>query len=141
MKTNIRILFLLTLASLLFISCRESINTPEDPIEEKPVIVSLKQIQNPVERVEWIPGNTYEIKWDITNNVNYIKIDLLKKFKKVHTIIATTENDGSYNWLIPTDFPGSHHYRINLTLTNNDYIAAHSVEFEIQENNSPPILE
>lgn len=132
MKNVIPLLFLLIFAST---ACRESITDPSDEIiEEKPLVLSLKQIEYPSERVIWKKGETHTIKWKITEDLENIRIVLLKKFKKVATISDFTNNDGNFNWTIPSDLPGSHHYRIRLVSPYNTSATSTSIEFEIQSD-------
>ncbi|MFZ1291488.1 MAG: Ser-Thr-rich GPI-anchored membrane family protein [Melioribacteraceae bacterium] len=133
MKTLIKLFFIILVTSFIFISCRESIIDPDkNQIEEqKPFVLSLKEIKYPTEKELLKQSYTYEIKWEITPNLDFVKIDLLKKFKKVETISYSTENDGIYRWNIPGNLQGSHHYRIRIAIPNNDYISTQSAEFEI----------
>ncbi len=63
-------LFIAILLSLL-VSCRNSITDPEstEVIEEKTLVYSLKPIAAPAERVQLKPGENYDIKWQITENL------------------------------------------------------------------------
>ena len=76
MKKNLStLLFILILLSLL-VSCRNSITDPEstEVIEEKTLVYSLQPIAAPAERVQLKPGDNYDIKWQITENLKNIKI-------------------------------------------------------------------
>jgi hypothetical protein len=140
MKKNLSSLsFILILLSLL-VSCRNNITDPEstEVIEEKPLVYSLKPIAAPAERVQLKPGANYDIKWQITENLDNIKIILLRKFKEVAVISESTNNDGLFNWSIPKDLPRSHHYRIKISTLYNTAASSTSVEFEIQENPEIP---
>lgn len=137
MKNIFPLLFLIL---IVFTSCRDSITDPGDEIiEEKPFVVELKQIEYPSERVIWKQGETHEIKWAITENLENIKIVLLKKFSEVTVISEFTKNDGSFTWAIPKDLPGSHHYRIRLVSPYNYSAKSTSVEFEIEANSEDTI--
>jgi hypothetical protein len=67
----------------------------------------------------WIRGTTQTIKWKSTGSPGAnVKIELLKGAVK-STIIASTDNDGSYSWNIPsTQTPGMD-YKIRVTSTTN----------------------
>lgn len=125
---------------LLLISCRNNITSPGDDtiIKEQQVVYSLKDIKEPSERVRWKPGENYQIKWDITENLNNIKITLLKKYQEVFVISEFTNNDGSFNWSVPEDLPGSHHYRIKISSLNNISASSTSIEFEILNDEETP---
>ena len=137
MKKNISIILLLI---FLVISCRDNITDPNDEliIEEKSVVYSLKEIKEPSERVRWNPGENYEIKWEITENLDYLNITLLKKFKEVLVISESTINDGLFSWSVPDDLPGSHHYRIKISSLNNTSASSTSIEFEILNDEETP---
>lgn len=137
MKKNISIILFLI---FLVISCRENITDPNDEsiIEEKSVIYSLKEIKEPSERVRWKQGESYDIKWEITENLDHLKIILLKKFKEVLVISEYTINDGFFSWSVPEDLPGSHHYRIKISSLNNTSASSTSIEFEILNDEETP---
>ena len=139
MKKNHFNFLILVLLSLL-VSCRNSVIDPDNTeiIEEETLVYSLKPIAAPAERIHLKPGENYDIKWQITDNLNNIKIVLLRKFKEVAVVSESTPNDGLFNWTIPSDLPGSHHYRIKISTLYNSAASSTSVEFEIQEN--PEIL-
>lgn len=132
-------LFIVILLGLL-VSCRNSLTDPENTevIEENTLVYSLKPIAAPAERVQLKPGENYDIKWQVTENLDNIKITLLRKFKEVGVISESTTNNGLYNWPIPKDLPGSHHYRIKISTLYNTAASSTSVEFEIQGNPEIP---
>ena len=137
MKKNISTILLLI---FLILSCRNNITDPSEDaiIEEKSVVYSLKDIKEPSERVRWKPGENYEIKWQITENLDYLNITLLKKFKEVFVISESTINNGLFNWSVPEDLAGSHHYRIKISSLNNTSASSTSVEFEILNDEETP---
>lgn len=141
MKYKILSLFSFLILFIFLVSCRESISEPttEKIVDEKPMVVSLKEIQTPSERVIWEQGKEYEIQWSVTQNLDKISIVLLKKFVQVATIAGSTENDGSYNWFIPVDLPASHHYRIKIISPYNYLASSTSVEFEIENLSGIPL--
>lgn len=114
-------------------SCRNSISEPEEnnKIEEKPFVYSLKDVNYPTERALLKQNYTYDIKWEVTPNLDNVKIDLLKKLNKVASIANSAVNNGIFKWTIPDNLPGSHHYRIKISVPNHDYIYNISKEFEI----------
>lgn len=131
---------LLLLLILILSACRENITEPgDDIIEEKPLVLKLKQIEYPSERVIWKQGETHEIKWGITENLENIKIVLLKKFNEVAVITEKTKNDGIFHWAIPNDLPGSHHYRIRIISSDLIAASATSIEFEIETEINEPV--
>lgn len=140
MKKQSITIFLLLISITIFFSCRENFTAPsEERIDEKVIVTHLKNITIPSQRVVWTPGKTYLIKWEITGNLDKVRIDLVKKFVKVLTIAESTENGGSFVWHIPYDLPQSHHYRIKLMPTYTTSISSISVEFEIRDTTSIPL--
>ena len=128
------VVFLANIIILSFlVSCRESISEPgnENIKNETPIVAKLKEIQEPSERVTWNTGESHIIEWEITDNLENIRIFLLRKFVQVAIIEDLTPNDGIHAWTIPIDLPPSHHYRIQLTTPTHYSGSATSVEFEI----------
>jgi len=77
------------------------------------------------------PGTEFKIKWNPTEGISKVKIQLVKQFVPKYIISESTADDGEYDWRIPLDMIPSHHYRIELIATNRDYAKSTSVEFEI----------
>ena len=140
MKKNLSSLLFILILLILLVSCRNSITDPDgsEVIEEKTLVYSLKPIAAPVERIRLKPGENYDIKWQVTENLDKIKIILLKKFREVAVISESTSNNGIFSWSIPDDLPGSHHYRIKISTLYNTAASSTSVEFEIQGNSEIP---
>lgn len=134
MKNNIIFLLIQIVILTLLSSCRETISEPREEhfIDDQRYVVSLKDIKTPSERVIWELGETRLIEWEITPNLNNVKVLLLKKNVEVKVLEELTENDGSYSWNIPSDLPPSHHYRIQLVSPFTTSANAVSVEFEIK---------
>lgn len=140
MRREIITILVFTIFIVILNSCRENLtNPPEQKIDEKVIVTNLKNITVPAQRVIWTPGKSYLIKWDITSNIDKVRIDLVKKFVKVLTITESTENNGYFIWHIPYDLPQSHHYRIKLMPIYTTSISAISVEFEIRDTTSIPL--
>ncbi len=62
----------------------------------------------------WLIGATYDITWGSAIGGN-VKIELLKNGSLHSTIVASTQNDGSYLWTIPTDQTSGSDYKIRIT--------------------------
>ncbi|MBK7105331.1 MAG: hypothetical protein IPH62_08605 [Ignavibacteriae bacterium] len=128
MKTLLKLLILF----VIFTSCRDAVTNPtNEEIKEESFYSNSLQVQSPSDTDKWQQNNTYRIKWAITDNLDYVKIDLIRKFNKVITIAESTENDGIYEWKIPSNLSGSHHYRIQISHVNNNAYFRNSAEFEI----------
>lgn len=134
MKKIILTFLVSALTIIYFSSCRENITSPqEDQVKENSSVIVLKEILEPAERVIWNPGKTYQIKWAVTENINMVRITLVRKFLYVHTIAELTKNDGLFEWQIPDDLPRSNHYRIKIMPENSPDVSVISVEFGILE--------
>jgi FG-GAP-like repeat/Kre9/KNH-like N-terminal Ig-like domain/Secretion system C-terminal sorting domain len=67
----------------------------------------------------WRPGTTHEITW-ASDLISDVRIELYHGQQLASVIEEFTENDGSYSWTIPDDFPLSSGYRIVLNLTSGE---------------------
>lgn len=140
MKKNIFTILFHIVILVFLSSCRNSINDPPDNsvLEEKPYIPILMQIEYPSESLIFEAGDRIDIKWVITKGLDNVNLVLVKKFMKVSTIIQTTENDGFFSWVIPTDLPPSHHYRIKMIAPADTNLSSVSYQFEVVNNFNPP---
>jgi len=60
----------------------------------------------PFESEVFIPGYTYNIKWDYSIGCpNYLKIELYRDEEYLLTITNKTENNGEFEWMVPLDMP------------------------------------
>ncbi|MBK8944925.1 MAG: hypothetical protein IPM32_06570 [Ignavibacteriae bacterium] len=125
-------LLLLLIIFVILASCRDTVTNPtNEEIKEESFYPNSLQVHSPLDTDKWEQNNTYKIKWAITDNLDYVKIDLIRKFNKVMTIAESTENDGIFEWKIPSNLSGSHHYRIQILHVNNNAYYRNSAEFEI----------
>ncbi|MFZ3169518.1 MAG: Ser-Thr-rich GPI-anchored membrane family protein, partial [Candidatus Methanoperedens sp.] len=68
----------------------------------------------------WIRGKAYPITWNYTGNPGtYVKIELLKNGVVNRIILASTPNDKSQTWTIPTTQTPGADYKIRITSTTN----------------------
>ncbi len=81
-------------------------------------------------------GKTTTITW--TDNISEpVKIELMHADTALtgdtlyHTIVSSTESDGSYNWTIPTDFPTEIWYKIVISRVGTPALMAQSNHFHI----------
>ena len=67
----------------------------------------------------WAAGSTQRIMWTSSGDAgSHVKIELLKGDAIVQTILASTENDGSYSsWTISTGLAAGSDYRVRVTST------------------------
>ena len=124
--------FFIFIFFLFFIySCHqeETIIQPKD--NAVPVVTKLNSVTQPDSWMILKPGTEFKIKWNPTEGISKVKIQLVKKFVPKYIISESTADDGEYDWRIPLDMVPSHHYRIELIAANRDYAKSTSVEFEI----------
>ncbi|MFZ3166810.1 MAG: NosD domain-containing protein [Candidatus Methanoperedens sp.] len=68
----------------------------------------------------WRRGTTQTIKWNSSGSLGtYVKIELLKAGILNRVIIASTPNDGTHPWLIPTTQAPGTDYKVRITSTTN----------------------
>lgn len=141
MKKSIIIILFHIVIIVFLSSCRNSINEPPENsvLEEKPYIPIMMQIEYPSESLIFKAGERCDIKWVVTKGLDNVNLVLLKKFRKVSTIIQTTENDGFFSWVIPTNLPPSHHYRIKMIAPVDTNLSSVSYQFEVVTNFNPPV--
>lgn len=79
----------------------------------------------------WIRGTENTISWTSTGILTNVKIDLFLNDTFMLEIIASTPNDGDYNWTLPSDLDPSTLYQIKLTDSSNALIYDFSEYFEV----------
>ena len=67
----------------------------------------------------WELGSNHTITWSSSNAGSNVKIELYKGSSFYKTIISSTNNDGSYNWLIPLYYDDYDSYKIKITCTSD----------------------
>jgi subtilisin family serine protease len=73
--------------------------------------------------ISWSAGSSYTITWASTGSPgSSVKIDLLKGGVLNTTISASTENDGSYSWTVPSSQAAGVDYKIRVASTANGAI-------------------
>jgi len=85
-------------------------------ISEKPIIT----VTNPNAGSNWQKGSHQLIKWTSQNNAgSSVQIRLYKSGSYVSTIAASTNNDGSFSWNVPTNIAASSSYQIRINSTTS----------------------
>jgi formylglycine-generating enzyme required for sulfatase activity len=66
----------------------------------------------------WLVGTKHDIKWtdNITENV---KIDLFKGSEFIKNIVASTQSDGVYNWIVTDTLETGVDYKVRITSTTD----------------------
>ena len=132
MRNSLLFLVLLWGGSILISSCREDITSPSDStVHGSDINTNLKEITQPKEAELWVPGYTYTIKWKVNDNYDHVNISLVRKYNHIMMITNSTNNDGAFQWKVPTNIPHSHHYRIKLTSQSGTSASILSEEFYI----------
>jgi hypothetical protein len=88
-------------------------------------------ITSPSSTSSWETGTTHSVNWASTGSITNVKIELYKEGVFFMDIIASTPNDGSYSWTIPTGLTDSNLYQINIADVTNPATNDVSDEFEI----------
>ncbi|MHC4110352.1 MAG: Ser-Thr-rich GPI-anchored membrane family protein, partial [Planctomycetota bacterium] len=75
-------------------------------------------VTSPTDGSNWNTGALYPIMWNSSNNPgSSVKIELYKGSSLIQTITSSTNDDGSYSWVIPTSLAADNDYRIKITAT------------------------
>ena len=95
-------------------------------------------ITNPHSGDKWVKGNSYTIKWTKAGNMNsYVKIRLYQGSTKILGITDKTENDGSYQWTVPSSVTNGQYIIRVKTIDNKVY--DDSDVFTISNSASSPL--
>jgi len=85
----------------------------------------------------WETSTTHSINWNSTGSIADVLIELYWKGTLNATIFASTPNDGSYSWTIPSGLDNSTQYQIKISDVLNSATYDFSDYFEIY---TPPTL-
>ena len=102
-----------------------------------PVIDSLT-VTYPDSLTAWEMGTSHAITWFSTGSITNVKIELYKDDVFELEIIASTSNDGSYTWTIPTDLEDGIDYQIRISDVSNPTTYDDSPNFAITSIPIPP---
>ena len=95
------------------------------------VVLDGITVTNPDSISVWGTGTTHSITWTSTGSITDVKIELYKGGVFEMEIIASTANDGTYNWDIPTDLTDRIDYYIRISDVSNPATYDDSDNFEI----------
>ncbi|MFX1311478.1 MAG: Ser-Thr-rich GPI-anchored membrane family protein [Promethearchaeota archaeon] len=93
-------------------------------------------VTNPDSLSSWETGMPEEITWTSTGSISDVKIELYKDGVSILEIVASTTNDGSYTWTIPTDLEDGTDYQIKISDVSNPDTYDFSEDFEIYTSDS-----
>ncbi|MFX1428877.1 MAG: Ser-Thr-rich GPI-anchored membrane family protein [Promethearchaeota archaeon] len=86
----------------------------------------------------WEKTKTYEITWETTGTISYVKISL-EFSATIITLNSSTENDGTYMWTVPDTLDEGDNYHIIINEKGADYIYDWSSTFSIIDFTPPSI--
>ncbi|MFX1572565.1 MAG: Ser-Thr-rich GPI-anchored membrane family protein [Promethearchaeota archaeon] len=94
-------------------------------------------ITSPESLTVWEMGTSQDITWTSTGSISDVKIELLKDGEFVLEIVASTDNDGSYTWDIPTDLEDGIDYQIKISDVANPDTYDESSNFTLSSEEIP----
>ncbi|HEC40788.1 MAG TPA: hypothetical protein ENI29_21270, partial [bacterium] len=86
----------------------------------------------------WETGTTHSITWTSTGGITNVKIELYKGDVFDREIVASTPNDGSYDWTIPIDLDDDIDYKIKISDVSNPATYDESPNFALTRIPLPP---
>lgn len=120
-----KFLFPVFLFSIILMSgCREKLNLT-DPAPGENLLISSTDAPNvfylktPAGGEVLQRGIQFRINWFASPSVKSVSLKLYRKAEEILGISGGTENDGTFNWKIPTTIPASSNYRIRLSNTQS----------------------
>ena len=103
-----------------------------------PLVIDTLTVINPDSLTDWETGTTHAITWTSTGSITNVKIELYKGGVFDSEIVASTPNDGSYTWTIPTDLEDGIDYQIRISDVSNPTTYDDSPNFAITSIATPP---
>ncbi|GAH21735.1 unnamed protein product, partial [marine sediment metagenome] len=88
-------------------------------------------VTNPDSIDSWETGTTQSITWTSTGSITDVKIELYNVSILEGVIVASTPNNGSYSWTIPTYLVDGTDYQIRISDASNPGTYNDSDTFEI----------
>ncbi|MCU7495496.1 MAG: hypothetical protein HF314_09965 [Ignavibacteria bacterium] len=128
---------------LLQFGCREKLDLTDSGTGENILIPNdnseppnVLYFNTPVKGEILQKGLQFRINWFVSPAVKTVTLTLFRKADEVMQISGGTENDGQFNWKIPSNIPVSVSYRIKLTNSTNSDEFAFSEYFTISADSS-----
>ena len=90
----------------------------------------------------WIRGSNHPITWTSTGSVgSNVKIEALKAGVVAQTLSASTPNNGTFGWTIPTGLATGSDYKMRITSTSNSaYTDSSNSNFTITAGTTTPTI-
>jgi len=101
------------------------------------VVIDSITVTNPSSTTIWEIGSTHSITWTSTGTITDVKIELYKGGVFEMDIVASTANDGSFEWTIPTDLTDGIDYQIRISDVLNPETYGDSPNFAITSVDIP----
>jgi len=102
-----------------------------------PVAADTITVTTPDNISVWEMGTSQSITWTSTGSIANVKIDLYENDVFEKNIVASTANDGSFDWTIPTDLANGTDYRIRISDVSNPATYDDSPNFTITSVDIP----
>jgi formylglycine-generating enzyme len=78
-------------------------------------------VTSPGSSDNWLVGTKHDIKW--TDNIaENVKIDLFKGSEFIKNIVASTQSDGVYNWIVTDTLKTGVDYKVRITSTTDPLV-------------------
>ncbi|MCL6495032.1 MAG: GPI anchored serine-threonine rich family protein [Ignavibacterium sp.] len=130
----IKILFLISVPSILFIGCDidgiTETKIPEVVLEQNSV--APIKIISPVSTNRWKCGTEESIVWESPVNVKRVRIELYRKLSLQRIIENEIDNKNIYRWKIPDNLSASLNYSIKVINVENETQFGQSERFTIE---------
>jgi hypothetical protein len=97
-------------------------------------------VTTPDSLTAWEMGTSQDITWTSIGSIADVKIELYKDGVFEMEIIASTTNDGTYNWDIPTDLEDGIDYQIKISDVSNSATYDESSNFAITSVDIPGVI-
>ncbi len=88
------------------------------------------EVITPTNSSNWEIEQTYNIEWNDNISEN-VKIELYENTTFLKTITSSTESNGNYSWLLPSDLTHNSNYKIKIISISESNISAYSDNFTI----------
>ncbi len=84
------------------------------------ILAPTISVTSPTSTSVWARGSSQTINWTQAGPQNpYVKISLWRNGTKIKDIILSTENDGSYDWVVPSNLTKGAGYSIRVRTVDN----------------------
>ncbi|MGE5353066.1 MAG: Ser-Thr-rich GPI-anchored membrane family protein [Acidobacteriota bacterium] len=112
--------FMFLFSLVLLAGCREKLNLTDPQPGMNQIITNNENpnvlyLTTPSGGEVLMKGVQFPIRWFVSSSIKSVALTLFRKEEDITEISGATENDGQFNWRIPTNIPSSSNYRIKLS--------------------------